>query len=599
MSLPFPLAEMRYDLTRQGRWFAAIADAAQDLVYAFDPHGRVTYANPALLAAWGCSAVQGRSLVELGYPAEVAETIVRQVRHVVTTGEAVRDEGVIPEPLPAAGISYDYILSPVFSDSGAVEAVVGIARETTERQRFQRQLGESEARYKSLFESMDEGFCVIEVLFNDSGRPVDYRFLEVNPAFARQTGLVDAEGRRMRELAPEHEAHWFETYGHVARTGEPLRFEQRAQALNRWYDVYAYRVGAPEQCRVAVLFNDISKRKHDEERQTLLMREIDHRSRNMLAIIQALVNLTAASKTDMPEFVAAVQARIAAMSHAQDLIARRRWQGASLRALIHDPLSAYTAEWPGALVLEGPDLVLRPEAAMGLSMVIHELATNAAKYGALSSPEGRVVVRWRREPDGDVALEWQERGGPPIREAPRRKGFGSTLITASLAGGIGGSARLRFELEGLTCSVRLPAGHVAETLAANGAVAAAAAAPEISPPQGAVARILVVEDQPLIALEAKQAIEAAGYEVIGPAYTLEDALFVAKTEPIDAALLDVDIGGQPVYIVADILRARHIPFVFVSGFRSEALVEAYRGHPVLSKPLRPTEIARALQALAA
>jgi signal transduction histidine kinase/CheY-like chemotaxis protein len=123
----------------------------------------------------------------------------------------------------------------------------------------------SEERYRTLFESMDEGFCVIEVLFDGDQHPRDYRFLQANPAFEAQTDLVNPIGRTMRELAPDHEAHWFEIYGRVALTGDPVRFDAPAEALRRWYDVYAFRIGAPEARQVAVLFNDISERRRQAE----------------------------------------------------------------------------------------------------------------------------------------------------------------------------------------------------------------------------------------------------------------------------------------------------------------------------------------------
>ena len=124
---------------------------------------------------------------------------------------------------------------------------------------------ESEEKYRALFNSIDEGFCVIEVLFDDADNALDYRFLEVNRVFEKQTGISNAAGRRMREIAPEHEEHWFEIYGHIALTGESRRFENPALALGRFYDVYAFRVGRPEQRQVAILFNDITKRKQTEE----------------------------------------------------------------------------------------------------------------------------------------------------------------------------------------------------------------------------------------------------------------------------------------------------------------------------------------------
>jgi PAS domain S-box-containing protein len=120
---------------------------------------------------------------------------------------------------------------------------------------------ESEARYRILFETLIEGFCTIEMIFDANGSPVDYRFLEINPAFEKQTGLRNAQGKLMRELAPDHEAHWFELYGKVALTGEPVHFENEAKALGRYYDVRAYRVGGPDSRKVAILFNDITEQK--------------------------------------------------------------------------------------------------------------------------------------------------------------------------------------------------------------------------------------------------------------------------------------------------------------------------------------------------
>jgi PAS domain S-box-containing protein len=139
----------------------------------------------------------------------------------------------------------------------AEEAIAELLRETAERQ-------QSEEKYRSLFNTLIEGFCIIEVLFDTNDRPIDYRFLEINPAFEAQTGLHDAQGKRMRELAPEHEAHWFEIYGKVALTGESIRFVNEANALNRWYDVSAYRVGGQDSRKVAILFNDITAVKKAE-----------------------------------------------------------------------------------------------------------------------------------------------------------------------------------------------------------------------------------------------------------------------------------------------------------------------------------------------
>ena len=135
----------------------------------------------------------------------------------------------------------------------------------TESKRAEYELIESEKHYRTLFDSIDEGFCIIEVIFDENENPIDYRFLEINPSFERQTGLIDVKGKRMRELAPKHEEHWFEIYGKIAVTGEPARFVNRAEQLQRWYDVYAFRFGQPENRQVAILFKDMTERKQSEE----------------------------------------------------------------------------------------------------------------------------------------------------------------------------------------------------------------------------------------------------------------------------------------------------------------------------------------------
>jgi PAS domain S-box-containing protein len=150
-------------------------------------------------------------------------------------------------------------------------------------------LGASDERYRSLLNSIDVGFCVIEMLFDDDGRPLDFRFLETNPAFEKQSGLSDAVGKCVRTLVPQLEAHWFETYGRVALTGEPTRFVHEAQALDgRWFDVYAVRLGAPGLRHVAILFTDISVRRHLEEKtqeQADSLAELNRRKDEFLAML--------------------------------------------------------------------------------------------------------------------------------------------------------------------------------------------------------------------------------------------------------------------------------------------------------------------------
>jgi PAS domain S-box-containing protein len=157
------------------------------------------------------------------------------------------------------------IITAIRGETGTLRGFAKVTCDITERKRAEEEFRKSEEKYRTLFDSVDEGVCTIEVLFDRNEKPIDYRFLEVNPSFEKQTGIHNAQGRRMREIAPLHEEHWFEMYGKIALTGEPVRFENQAAQLGRWYEVYALRVGEPKERHVAILFKDITERKRAEE----------------------------------------------------------------------------------------------------------------------------------------------------------------------------------------------------------------------------------------------------------------------------------------------------------------------------------------------
>lgn len=313
--------------------------------------------------------------------------------------------------------------------------------------------------HSTIVNAIDHGVCVIEMVYDAAGRAVDYRFVEVNPAFARQTGLDDAVGRAMRSIRPDHEEHWFAIYGRVAKTGEPIRFENRAAALGRWYDVFAFPIGDPSQHRVAVVFNDITQRKQAEHRMQLVAAELDHRIKNVLTIASSLVRLTTADtvKALKDELLS----RFAALSNLQRLLRESPSEVVSLEKLVREEMAIHGAAEGGAaedrVSWSGPAVTLTA-AAQPVVMALHELATNAVKYGALSVPEGRVAIDWRRLDDGRLALRWRERGGPPA-ERPAKGGLGSAIILSSVGDAMGGGeARFDWGAEGVTCELVFPPG---------------------------------------------------------------------------------------------------------------------------------------------
>ncbi|MEX0647761.1 MAG: PAS domain S-box protein [Balneolaceae bacterium] len=251
---------------RQKLYEAIISDTS-DYVCVFDLSFRITYLNDALLKKWELTVDEaiGRNLPEIGYEQWQVERLEQEMARVVAGKKPVRGE--IPYEHNKLGPRvYQYNFIPVFNNMKKVEFVAGISKDITQHRQGER----SERKYQSLFESIDEGFCIIEMIFDDNNKPVDYRFRETNPSFEKQTGLKNAEGKRMRELRPQHDEHWFKIFGTVALTGKPIRFENSVDSLDRWYSVYAFRFGEPEDRKIAVLFKNITERKQNEHNNALL-----------------------------------------------------------------------------------------------------------------------------------------------------------------------------------------------------------------------------------------------------------------------------------------------------------------------------------------
>jgi two-component sensor histidine kinase len=201
---------------------------------------------------------------------------------------------------------------------------------------------------------------------------------------------------------------------------------------------------------------DITARKEAEERQALLMREVDHRAKNALAVVQAVLRLT---RAESPEaFGRAIGGRVAALARAQTLLTESRWVGADLAALVQGELAPFLGDAEATRVtLDGPPVTIAPMAAQPLSMTLHELATNAAKYGALSVPGGSLELAWTLDwPADRLRLRWAERGGPAIAAPPDSRGFGSRMIRATIEDQLGGSLAARWEANGLVCEIAVP-----------------------------------------------------------------------------------------------------------------------------------------------
>jgi two-component sensor histidine kinase len=353
--------------------------------------------------------------------------------------------------------------------------------------------------------------------------------------------------------------------------------------------------GAPK--RITGIVEDVSLERLEDDQRQQLMAELDHRVKNVLAAVQALAQQTAKRTTSLDAFLQTFGGRLKAMASANELLTAARWRGAAIDHLAAAELGALA---PGQTSWEGPDLFLTPRAANALSLALHELATNAVKFGALSIESGHVSLRWSARASGGFELIWTESGGPTVA-APARRGFGSTLLDQVTGRELNGDTKVDYRPAGVT--VRLRAGPQAMADRPDIVVEAPVARVTETVPtsRGPAslkgARVLIVEDAVLLALELETGLSEAGAMVIGPAYELEEAMALLD-QPIDAAVLDANLNGRSVTPVAQALHLRQIPFVFATGYgETGGAPGGFDAAPVIRKPYDVTQVAAAVAEL--
>ena len=257
------LEQTERELRTTSLYARSLIEASLDPLVTISPDGKITDVNEATETATGLPRSQLIGTDFSGYFTE-PDLARNGYRQVLSEG-LVRDYALTVRHVSGRTIDVLYNAVVYTNETGERQGVFAAARDITGQKQAEEALRESERRYRTLFESIDEGFCVAEMIYDSVGKAVDYRFLEINPAFEKQTGLEQAQGKTIRELVPNHDEHWFQIYDRVARTGEACRFESLAAAMGRWFDVYAFRLGGPESRKVAILFNNINGRKRMEE----------------------------------------------------------------------------------------------------------------------------------------------------------------------------------------------------------------------------------------------------------------------------------------------------------------------------------------------
>jgi two-component sensor histidine kinase/two-component SAPR family response regulator len=353
----------------------------------------------------------------------------------------------------------------------------------------------------------------------------------------------------------------------------------------------AERDAAGAITRLSGVTVDMTDLEKAQEHQLLLAREVDHRAKNALAVVQAIVRLTRAES--LAAYVLAIEGRIGALSRAHALLASSRWEGAKLESIVEQELAPYRGKASEKITTAGPNIVLPPATGQTIGLALHELATNAAKYGALSALSGKIDLTWRLE-SGRLVLEWVEVGGPPP-SAPTRLGYGIKTVTAAFERQLQGDVTFRWLPQGLHCRLSLPFGAKSDAMALSAAAAKPMTIDKSREAPLALKgnRLLLVEDEALVASMMTEALNEIGFEVVGPFGKMDYRLGAAVSGEIDAAILDVNIGGELVYPIAEILAAREIPFAFVTGYSEDNIDQKFANAPVMQKPVER----KALQAI--
>lgn len=336
----------------------------------------------------------------------------------------------------------------------------------------------------------------------------------------------------------------------------------------------------------------IEERDKSEFRQRMLNEELNHRVKNILAVIKSLVARPVAAGRSIDDYIASLSGRIQALAYAHDQVVRGDG-GGTLGDLLAAELGPYRGQG-GVVTVDGPPLWLEARAFSVMALILHELATNAAKYGALSVPGGRVEIAWTMTDAGDAEIAWRERGGPEVAP-PRRAGFGSALIQRSIPFDLGGKSTVEYRPAGLEARFLLPARHVSASTWTH-----QTGAPEVvGSPEAAVGLpqaidVLLLEDQMLIAIDLEDMLAGLGAGQVRVASTIDAARRrVAEKRP-DVAVLDVNLGQGTSMPFARELIAAGIPFIFATGYGDEPLITSGFTAPTVRKPYDAAILARAI-----
>ena len=350
-----------------------------------------------------------------------------------------------------------------FDTTGRLLRVKGLTRNITERKKAELVLEE-----RNIQVALAEKASLVGSFAYD----IDTEIMQISQGYAAIHGFPEGttEIARSQCLAGVHsdDIEWVEQVRSQSFRARRREYSveyriTRADGEVRWVETRCFIAygsdGHPQ--RVLGVSIDITERKHLEQQQHLLVAELDHRVKNTLATVAAIIAQTQEGRGSLPDFVAALDGRIQALAKTHELLSRNHWAGVSLHDIVQRELAPYDS---GNVEIDGPHVELKAEAAQAMAMVVHELATNAAKYGALSTRSGRVRLRWwwlRNGSSGRLAIEWREIDGPPV-QTPSQTGYGMSIIRELVPFELSGKVDLALEPAGVTCRMEIPPQCISE-----------------------------------------------------------------------------------------------------------------------------------------
>nr|WP_314546117.1 PAS domain S-box protein [uncultured Massilia sp.] len=609
------LAELELHASRER--FQKIVDQAATGVVEMDTGGRITFVNQKYgdMLGYASQELVGRNVIDVTAPESVQATLATIGKLLGDGVQAAIDNYYLRKDgsLMPATSSVNALRGP----DGEIQGVVAIVLDTTESKRAAAELRSSEERYRTLFESMDQGFCIIDMIVDDAGEAVDYRFVEMNAMFEQHTGLAGATGKTALQLVPDLDRFWIDTYGRVARTGKSERFESEAAAMGRWFEVYATRMGDPSSRRVALLFSDITARKRADDtlrqlaadlrdsdrRKTEFLATLAHELRNPLAPIRSglgVMRLGGDNAATVGRVRAMMERQVTHMVHLiDDLLDIARISGGKLELkkarvdLAEVLASAVETSLP---VIEAGQHRLRVDMAQEplladvdatrISQVVANLLNNAAKY---TPAGGSIVLALRREgteaivtvADTGVGIqadalegvfEMFSQVGRNMDRAQGGLGIGLSLVRRLVEMHDGSvKAESAGPGAGSTFTVRLPLAAVEP---------APAALPQTGDHDAALhggndvqgVRVLVVDDNVDAAVTLAMVLELNGH-VTRVAHDGVEALESARAFVPQLAFLDIGMPRMNGYETARAMRQvpglEHVVLVALTGWGAE------------------------------